>query len=150
MRYLCGTLDKGVTIYRDSLPILHAYSDADWAGNMDDYTSTMGHVVFLDRNPITWSSKKQKSVTLSSIEAEYRAVALTTTELMWVRNLLSELGVLLPQVPVVYCDNLSATHLCANPVFHSRMKHLAIAFHSRTSAEWIITGHTCSYGRSAC
>lgn len=110
MRYLCGTLDKGINIYSDSPLHLHAFSDADWAGNKDDYTSTMGHVVFLGRNPLTWSSKKQKSLARSSTEAEYRAVASTTAEIMWVRNLLTELGVHLLHTPVIYCDNLSATH----------------------------------------
>lgn len=129
MRYLCGTLEKGITIYRDSPPILHGFSDADWAGHKDDYTSTMGHVIFLGRTPITWSSKKQKSLARSSTEAECRAIAATTAEIMWVENLLSELGVRLAHTPVIYCDNLSATHLSANPVFHSKIKHLALAFH---------------------
>lgn len=89
----------------------------------------MGHVVFLGRTPITWSSKKQKSLALSSTEAEYKAVAATTAEIIWIKNLLIELGVQLARSPVIYCDNLSATHLSANPVFHSRMKHLALAFY---------------------
>lgn len=98
LRYL--SLDKGINIYRDSPPILHAFSDADWAGDRDDYTSTMGHVVFFGRTPITWCSKKQKSLARSSTEAEYRAVASTTAEIMWVQNLLKELGVILHHTPV--------------------------------------------------
>ena len=129
LRYLCGTLDKGLTIYRESPLTLHAFSDADWAGDRDDYISTMGHIIFLGRTPITWCSKKQKSLARSSTEAEYRAVASTTAEIMGVQNLLQELQVPLSITPVIYCDNLSATHLSANPVFHSKMKHLAIAFH---------------------
>lgn len=65
----------------------------------------------------------------SSTEAEYKAVAATAAELLWLRNLLIEMGVHLPNIPVIYCDNLGATHLSANPVFHSRMKHLALAYH---------------------
>ncbi|KAJ9541873.1 hypothetical protein OSB04_028379 [Centaurea solstitialis] len=129
LRYLCGTMDKGINILKDSPLCLHAFSDADWGGDKDDYTSTMGYVVFLGKNPITWTSKKQRSVARSSTEAEYRAVASTTAELTWVRNLLGELGVHLSQSPVIYCDNLSATQLSANPVFHSKMKHLALDFY---------------------
>ena len=129
LRYLCGTLDKGLTIARNSPLRLHAFSDADWAGDKDDYVSTMGHIVFLGTTPLTWCSKKQKSIARSSTEAEYRAVAATTAELLGIRNLLTELGVSISHTPVIYCDNLSATHLSANPVFHSKMKHLALAFH---------------------
>ena len=69
----------------------------------------MGHVVFLGRTPITWCSKKQKSLALSSTEAEYKAVASTSTEMMWVQNLLTEMGIRITSTPVIYCDNLSAT-----------------------------------------
>lgn len=129
IRYLCGTLDKGLTIYRESPLNLHAFSDADWAGDRDDYISTMGHIIFLGRTPITWCSKKQKSLSRSSTETEYRAVASTAADIMGVQNLLQELRVPMSLTPVIYCDNLSATHLSANPVFHLKMKHLAIAFH---------------------
>ena len=129
LRYLSGTLDRGINIYRKSPMILHAFSDADWAGDRDDYTSTMGHVIFLGQTPLSWSSKKQKSLARSSTEAEYRSVASTTAELMCTQNLLKELGVHLFRTPVIYCDNLSATHLSANPVFHSKMKHLALDYY---------------------
>lgn len=89
----------------------------------------MGYVVFLGRTPITWSSKKQRFLAQSSTEAEYKALASIEGELLWLRNLLHEMGVKLPHVPVIYCDNLGATYLSANPVFHSCMKHLALAFH---------------------
>nr|GEU56492.1 uncharacterized mitochondrial protein AtMg00810-like [Tanacetum cinerariifolium] len=95
----------------------------------DNYTSTMGHVICLGRNPVCWSSKKQRFVAQSSTEAEYKAVAATAAEILWLRSLLSEIGVYLSQTPIIYCDNLGATRLSANPVFHSRMKHLALAYH---------------------
>lgn len=129
LRYLNGTLDKGINLYKHSPSTLHAFSNSDWGGDRDDYTSTMGYVVFIGRNPITWCSKKQKSIAKSSTEAEYRAISSTTGELMWVQNLLMEMGVRLTDIPVIYCDNLSATYLSANPVFHSKMKHLAIAYY---------------------
>ena len=65
----------------------------------------------------------------SSTEVEYRAVVNTASELRWICSLLSKLGVNLPVAPVVYCDNVGATYLCANPIFHSRMKHVALDYH---------------------
>lgn len=127
LRYLSGTLDKGITIYKDSPLNLHAYSDAGWGMNKDDFTSTMGQVVLLGRTAISWSSKKQRFAAQSSTKAEYKAVSNTAGELLWLRNLLQEPGITLPHQPVIYCDNMGATQLSANPVFHSRMKHLALA-----------------------
>ena len=73
--------------------------------------------------------EETRSVARSSTEAEYRSVASITAEITWLQSLLSELGVHLPTIPTIYCDNIGATYLCANPVFHSRMKHIAIDFH---------------------
>jgi len=129
LRYLCGTLNEGVIIHRNSPVTLHAYSDADWAGNKDDFSSTSAYIVYLGRNPISWSSKKQTTIARSSTEAEYRSVAATAAELNWVCFLLTDLGLNLPNAPVIYCDNVGATQLCSNPIFHSRMKHVAIDFH---------------------
>ncbi|XP_013617128.1 PREDICTED: uncharacterized protein LOC106323577 [Brassica oleracea var. oleracea] len=108
---------------------LHAYSDADWTGNSDDYVSTNGYIIYIGSHPVSWTSKKQRGVARSSTEAEYRAVANTASELRWICSLLTELGIKVPTTPTVYCDNIGATYLCANPVFHSRMKHIAIDFH---------------------
>ena len=90
---------------------------ADWACNKDDYTSTSAYIVYLGHNPISWSSKKQRTVARLATKAEYRLVASTTAELNWVCSLLKELGFTLPQQLVIYCDNVGATHLCSNPVF---------------------------------
>ncbi|KAJ9547961.1 hypothetical protein OSB04_020504 [Centaurea solstitialis] len=129
LRYLCGTLNKGLLLYRDSPLALHAFSDADWAGNKDNYASTGAYLVYLGRNLVSWSSKKQSTIARSSTEAEYRSVAATASELRWVSSLLSELGVGSLTTPVVYCDNNGATKLSSNPVFHSRMKHVAVDYH---------------------
>lgn len=136
LRYLSGTLNDGLLLHRNS-PLslhafsdsIHAFSDADWAGNKDDYSSTGAYLVYLGSNLISWSSKKQKTVARSSTEAEYRSVAATTAEICWVRSLLSELCINLVSPPVVYCDNVGATQLSSNPVFHSRMKHVAVDYH---------------------
>ena len=89
LRYLCGSVNERILLYRDSpqslnafsVAQLHAFSDADWARNKDDFTSTSANIVYLGRNPISWSSKKQRSVARSSTEAEYRSIANTAAEL---------------------------------------------------------------------
>ncbi|KAF7140033.1 hypothetical protein RHSIM_Rhsim06G0123900 [Rhododendron simsii] len=127
--YLKGTIFHGLFLKRQATPFLHAYSDADWAGNHDDRTSTMAYIIYLGGNAISWSSRKQCSVSRSSTEAEYHAVAATAAELLWLQSLLGELGVSLTKAPIIYCDNVGATYVCANPVFHSRMKHITIDLH---------------------
>lgn len=130
LRYLAGTVDYGICLRRGNSVSLHAFSDVDWAGDGDDYVSTNGYVVYIGHHPVSWSSKKQKSIARSSTEAEYRSVANTSSELIWITSLLHELGIPLTGTPTIYCDNLGATYLCANPVFHSRMKHVALDYHS--------------------
>ena len=129
LRYLAGTMSHGILLHRNNPLSLHAYSDADWAGDRDDFISTNAYVVCLGGHPISWSSKKQKGLSRSSTEAEYRPVANTAAELRWICSLLTELGITLPSDPFTYCDNIGATYLCANPVFHSRMKHIALDYH---------------------
>lgn len=85
--------------------------------------------MFLGCNPVSWSSKKQTAIARSSTEAEYRAVASDATEIIWIKSLLLELGFPVTSAPPIYCDNIGATYLCANPVFHSRMTHIALDYH---------------------
>lgn len=129
LRYLSGTSKMGLTIHKDSPLTLHAYSDADWARDRDDYISTTAYIVYLGRNAISWTSRKQRTRARSSTEAEYRAVANATAEILWVKNLFKELATKISLAPVVYCDNAGATYVSANPVFHSKMKHLALDYH---------------------
>ena len=86
-------------------------------------------MVFLVSNPISWFAKKQPTVPRSSTEAEYRALAITAVELSWLQIFFKELRIFLPYVLVLWCDNVSAIALSANPVFHSRTKHFEVDYH---------------------
>uniref|UniRef100_A0A2N9GS34 Reverse transcriptase Ty1/copia-type domain-containing protein n=1 Tax=Fagus sylvatica TaxID=28930 RepID=A0A2N9GS34_FAGSY len=129
LRYVKGTLSLGVRILRESSLDLYAFSDADWAGCPTTRCSTTGFCTFLGSNCISWSAKKQPTVSRSSTEAEYRAMASTAAELTWISFILRDIGVSQAQPPVLFCDNLSALHMSVNPVLHARTKHIAIDYH---------------------
>jgi hypothetical protein len=128
LRYLQGTLNHGIAFTPGPLH-LSAYTDADWAGDPDDRRSTSGYLVYIGSNPITWSAKKQPTVSRSSTESEYRALAIASAELCWIRTLLKDLGIFLSQTPILWCDNVSALAIASNPVFHARTKHIEVDFH---------------------
>lgn len=84
LRYLKATTSYSLCLGRKTSMVLHAFSDADWAGDQDDHISTIAYVVFMGANPISWSSKKQKYVSLSSTKSEYKAIAHTDSEVNWI------------------------------------------------------------------
>ena len=129
LRYLKGTLFHGLFYSAQSPLTLRAFSDADWAGDPTDRRSTTGYCFLLGSSLISWRSKKQTHVARSSTEAEYRALADTTSELLWLRWLLKDLGVSTSSATPLYCDNQSAIHIAHNDVFHERTKHIEIDCH---------------------
>lgn len=119
LRYLKGTLDIGFHITSDTTLDLSAYSYADWAGCPTTRRSTTGYCTFLGKYVISWCAKKQHTISRSSTEAEYRAMANTAAELTWLTYILKDLGFSHFSPPVLYCDNLSALYMIVNPVFHA-------------------------------
>ena len=107
LQYLKGTIFDGLYFSSHSSLTLQGYSDADWAGDPTDRRSTTGYCFCLGDSLISWRSKKQTVVTRSSTEAEYRALAATTTELIWLRWLLQDLGVDCSTATKLHCDNRS-------------------------------------------
>ncbi|GKV09714.1 hypothetical protein SLEP1_g21171 [Rubroshorea leprosula] len=91
--------------------------------------STTGYCVFLGANCISWSSKKQPTVARSTAEAEYRALASATAEIVWITYILRDIGISLPSPPQLFSDNISALHMSINPVFHARTKHIELDYH---------------------
>ncbi|KAM0022126.1 putative RNA-directed DNA polymerase [Helianthus debilis subsp. tardiflorus] len=108
---------------------ISGFSDADWAGCPISRRSTTGYCVFVGGNLVSWKSKKQHIVSRSSAESEYRAMADVTSEMIWVRRLLRELGVTSDDLMRLYCDNQSAIHIAKNQVFHERTKHIEVDCH---------------------
>jgi len=129
LRYISGTLHMGLHVRPYAQDNLVVYSDADWAGCPDTRRSTSGYAVFLGDNLVSWSSKRQPTVSRSSAEAEYRAVANAVAEATWIRQLLTELHAPLRKTTLVYCDNVSAIYMSSNPVQHQRTKHVEIDLH---------------------
>jgi hypothetical protein len=127
--YLKHTNHFGLHISRSSALLIQAFSDADWAGSCDDSRSTGSYCIFLGKNLISWSCKKQATVARSSIEAEYKALANAAAKVKWLQSLLHELGQSFSFSPVFWCDNIGATYFSTNPVFHARTKHIEIDFH---------------------
>jgi hypothetical protein len=127
-RYLVHTPNLGLWYPKGSTFDLLGYSDSDYAGCKVDRKSTSGTCQFLRRFLVSWSSKKQKSVALSTAEAEYVAAGACCAQLLWMRLTLRDFGCKFSKVPLL-CDNESAIKLANNPVNHSRTKHIDIRHH---------------------
>jgi hypothetical protein len=129
LRYLRGTTEFGIIYRKGDEGQLRAYADSDYAGDVDDRKSTSGFVFMLGTGAVSWSSKKQPVVTLSTTEAEFIAVASCACQGVWLRRILGNIGLEQVTNTVIYCDNNSAIKLSKNPVLHGRSKHIDVRFH---------------------
>ncbi|KAJ0919654.1 putative RNA-directed DNA polymerase [Helianthus annuus] len=129
LRYLKKSPGKGLVFKKSANLELIGFADSDWAKCLTTRKSVTGFCIFLGDCLVSWKSKKQSTVSRSTAEAEYRAMCSATCELMWLKNLLSELNVICSLPMVLHCDSEAAMSIAANPVFHERTKHFELDLH---------------------
>jgi hypothetical protein len=129
LKYLKGALAKGLFYSFSSTLKFSGFTDSDWASCHATRRSMTGYCVFLGTSLLFWKSKKKSTVSRSSSEAEYRALARLSCELQWLQYLFQDLEIFIEQPSLVYCDNKSAIYLAHNPIFHERTKHIEINCH---------------------
>ena len=127
-RYLIGTENLGLWYPKNHDLTLLGFCDADFAGCRIERKSTSGSCIFLGGCLISWASKKQNSIALSTAEAEYVASGTCVAQILWIKHQLEDYGIFLKNIPVM-CDNTSAINLAKNPIVHSRTKHIEIRHH---------------------
>ncbi|KAJ4706296.1 Retrovirus-related Pol polyprotein from transposon TNT 1-94 [Melia azedarach] len=128
VKYIKGNPGLGLFFSSNSCLTLQAYCDANWGNCPMTRRSTTGYCVFLGDSLISWKAKKQKTVSRSSSEVEYRSMAAATCELTWLRFLLNDLQVSIRPAQL-FCDNQAALYIAANPVYHERTKHIELDCH---------------------
>ena len=128
LRYLKGTAKLGIHYSASKGSQLVCYSDSDYAGCHGSRKSTSGSMCMIAGGPVSWRSKKQSVVTLSTTEAEFRALTAVVTDSMWLRGLCAEFGHAQAGPTPVYCDNEGAVKLSKNPVYRAKTKHVAVSF----------------------
>jgi hypothetical protein len=128
LRYLKSTQNVGLE-FKSKEGSLVGYSDADWAGDIDTRRSTTGYLFYLGQALVSWNSKLQPTVALSSTEAEYLALTAAVKEALWIRTFLQDLGIHDNNTTTVYSDNQGCLALAKNPVYHGRTKHIDVRHH---------------------
>ena len=118
LRYVAGTKDLALKYSKVPSIVLSGFSDSDYGGDRDDRKSTSAYVFSIGSGAISWASKKQPTVTLSTIKVEYRAMSVTTQEAIWLRHLLNEIGYEQDGPSLIFSDNQLAISLAKNLVFH--------------------------------
>lgn len=141
LSYLKGTLDHGISLYASPNTSVMDYFDVDWGGCLDTLHSTSGYCVFLGPNIVSWSSKRQTTVSHCSAEVEYRAIAHVVAETTWLHSLLSQLHCSTRQGTLVYCDNVNVVYLTGNPIQQHYTKHVEIDIHF--VHDKVQLGHVC-------
>jgi hypothetical protein len=129
MRYLKGTLDFGLSYNGDHEFRLSGYTDSDWAGSVSYRKSTSGCCFSLGSTMISWQSRKQSSIALSTVESEYIVACSASCEAIWLWKLLTGLFDLDMEATLILCDNQSCIKMTENHVFHDKSKHIEIQYH---------------------
>lgn len=129
LRYIKGTIGFGVLYKKEGNQELLGYTNSDYAGDQNDRKSTSGYVFLMSSGAVSWSSKKQPVVTLSTTEAEFISATHCACQAVWLKRILKELRHDTCKPTVIYCDSVSAIKLSKNPVIHGRSKHIDVRFH---------------------
>ena len=129
LRYLKSAPGKGLLFSKNGISNIEGYTDSDWVGDQTTRRSTSGYFTFVEGNLVTWKSKKQKVVARSSAEAEFRGMAHGVCELLWIRNILRDLGIEYATPMNLYCDNKAAIQIAQNHVQHDHTKHVEVDRH---------------------
>jgi hypothetical protein len=129
LRYLKGTVSYGIFYKKGGEEELLAFTDSDYAGDEEDSKSTSGYVFLLSSGAVSWMSKKQPIVALSTTEAEFVAAAASACQAVWMRRVLRNLSHDQEGSTSIMCDNSSTIKLSKNPVMHGRSKHIRVRFH---------------------
>jgi hypothetical protein len=128
-KYLKGTKEFRLWYPKGKDRSLIAYTDADWAGCIDDRRSTNGEAFYLGGCLVSWLSNKKSSISLSTTEAEYIATTSCCTHVLWMKQTLTDIQVEYDEPIPIYCDNTSAINISKNLMMHSKMKHIPIKYH---------------------
>ncbi|KAL9413003.1 hypothetical protein AB3S75_041635 [Citrus x aurantiifolia] len=129
LQYLKSSLGKGLIFAKNNHLRVNGYTNANWAGNTIGRRSTSGYFIFVGGNLITWRSKKQKVMALSSAKAEFRGMAKGLCELLWLRRLLTEICFAPISEMDLFRDNKASITIAHNPIQHDRTKHMEIDRH---------------------
>ncbi|XP_047261352.1 uncharacterized mitochondrial protein AtMg00810-like [Capsicum annuum] len=147
LRYIKGTSKSGIFLSASPDLSLTAYCDSDWGAYADSCKSMTGFCIFLGDSLVSWKSKKQVTISLSSAEAKYRAMSKAAVEITWITCLRSDFGLSSLTLVPLLCDNQVAIHIARNPIFHERTKHTELDCHfvrTKLSDGLISLSHTCS------